>query len=247
MPVRSARRRMARSPSPRDAPALTVTDIAGMFFQPRASQTSARDAPVAVAPCDGPPIRRSRHSSRHPAPQPQQQLAFLLAADGPTAGQRQARRRLGRIHESGCLEKYMREQRCVVTDQNTTTAVRPLVLPSGQRVAIKGRVDGMADDATTVVEVKYRTRGLLRYVPMHELVQCHLYMYLTGTTRAHLVESHASDIWVHRLQFDAVIWDCVLRRIDRPRGGGSAESGGAESGGAESGAHRDSSSSCGWG
>ena len=179
---------------------LTVTDISQLFksFSVDSMSNSIKE-------------NGSRKASKY---KKKSQPAFWLAANENTVQQHKIQLQLGQLHEKDSLKQYGETYNHTLTDQNTHTIGTHLVLPSKKGVDLKGRVDAMTNNGTTVVEHKYRSRGLLKYVPIHEKVQCHMYMYMTGTKCAHLVETHGQHMHEHTIHFDTPFWDKTLSRID---------------------------------
>lgn len=173
---------------------LSVTSVADLFFT-----TKSHD-------CAG--TRSSRPSSLHTLPS-----HTLAAADGPRA--QRLRVRLGSVHEQSGLDKYSAMTNSQVTDRNTRKLSLTLDLASGRTVQLHGRPDGICDNI--VVEHKRRSRGLLHYVPLHESVQCHLYMKMLGFDTAHLVETFANAVHIHVIKFEDSVWDKIVSRICKNR------------------------------
>ena len=81
-------------------------------------------------------------------------------------------------------------------------------------IPIRGRPDAIDWTNRTIVEHKRRTVRLLSFVPFHERVQCHLYMHIFGFKQANLVETFGTQILVHRIEFDASIWNKIVAKVE---------------------------------
>lgn len=90
------------------------------------------------------------------------------------------------------------------------TLVRVLSV-GGVKISVSGRPDGV--DGDTIVEHKYRVKGLLGFVPAHERAQCYLYMVLFGKPRACLVETFGQHARMHVFAFDQSAWDDMAARM----------------------------------
>lgn len=171
---------------------LSVTSVSNFFFTTKSQNESS--------------TRVGRPSSQHT---PLSQV--FAGTDGPRS--RRSRVRLGHMREQSGLDRYSAVTNFQVTNRNTLEMTLSIELPSGSAVRVHGRPDGICDNI--VVEHKRRSRGLLHYVPMHEKVQCHLYMKMLGFDTAHLVETFANAIHIHDVHFDDAVWDQIVSRILR--------------------------------
>ena len=72
----------------------------------------------------------------------------------------------------------------------------------GPGYVIWGMIDGYDETTKTVIEHKQRQNRLVRYMPAYERVQCFLYMKMTHSTRATLVQTYNDQ----QSTFD-VVWD----------------------------------------
>ena len=165
---------------------LSVSEIASLFheFEP-------------TTPAE-PLARRSARRTSNPA------LAFMCSnACNAQTGVR--KERVG-------IDRYSQRTGRVVTQRNEKNLLVPLQLED-RLVELTGRPDGLCEAEGIVVEHKYRVHGLLPYVPFHEIVQCHLYMHMTQTTRAHLVQSFGNHFRVHEIPFSAATWRRICEAI----------------------------------
>ena len=119
-------------------------------------------------------------------------------------------KRVGVRRESAGVERYAKEYGVCVQHRNSTT--KTLTIGDARVV---GRPDGIVQDQRIVVEHKYRVRKLLDYVPLHERVQCHLYMRMFDLRRAHLIETFGDSMKVHEVRFDQALWQRVEDAIIR--------------------------------
>ena len=113
-----------------------------------------------------------------------------------------AQKQLGILKENYMLNEYERIMNCKVIHRNCTNI-------SCMKLKIRGRADGIVENENKVVEHKYRCRNLLGYVPYHEAVQCHLYMYMYDKRLCDLVETNGNSMIIHHIKFDDVLWDRV--------------------------------------
>lgn len=132
--------------------------------------------------------------------------ALLLATSNIDSSLLQ--KRIGIAKELEMLDMYEIQTGAKIVDRNTKTHV----LEIGPFTII-GRPDGMIENENIVIEHKRRTRGLVHSVPYHERVQCHIYMKMTASTIAHLVESFGEHIQTHVIHFDDALWKEIVGRI----------------------------------
>ena len=111
------------------------------------------------------------------------------------------------------IELYTKTTGNIVGRRNNVNLTTRLELPDGRVCEIAGRLDGICEEKNIVIEHKYRVHGLLHYVPYHEVVQCQLYMFLTGIRQAHLVETFGNRIKVHELVFSTEIWARIIEAL----------------------------------
>ena len=137
--------------------------------------------------------------------------ALKLALRDRTANSRLSCR-LGRQRETTVLNAYEHEFKRVVTKRNDT--VYSLRIECGDRfVLVHGKIDGFDAANVAVVEHKRRTKRLLGFVPMHENVQCHIYMRMLKCSKTHLVESFGAQMRVHTILFDSSIWESIVQMV----------------------------------
>ncbi|KAJ3183462.1 hypothetical protein HDU87_006781 [Geranomyces variabilis] len=87
-------------------------------------------------------------------------------------------------------------------------------MPSGRRLRLSGRVDGIAADGT-LVEVKNRQRCFAGRVRLHEKVQVHAYMELMGIQSCIIAETYDGGTRSDRVEFDAGFWFMIVSRLTR--------------------------------
>lgn len=123
--------------------------------------------------------------------------------------------RTGMKLESQTIQSYERATGCsVIRQQETITA------DIGDCI-IKGRIDGMVVSSTTwdiiysvltcstlchrevLVEIKNRVNKFSDKLPKNDLLQVNMYMFMTKTRTAHVVEQYLGDIKIHTIDYDA--------------------------------------------
>lgn len=138
---------------------------------------------------------------------PSQNRALALASQSTTWFTQ-----LGKEKEAQGLDRYCELQQTTLAMRNEETLTVPVRF-TNVILTISGRPDGVCRKNGVVVEHKYRTRGLLGYCPVHERVQCHLYMSMLGLNTAHLVETFGRKIAIHVIAFDHELWKTVSMRV----------------------------------
>ena len=76
----------------------------------------------------------------------------------------------------------------------------------GPGYVIWGMIDGYDETTKTVIEHKQRQNRLFRYMPAYERVQCFLYMKMTNSTRATLVQTYNGQQSTFDIAWDADEW-----------------------------------------
>tara|TARA_B110000046_G_scaffold175457_1_gene200170 strand:+ start:344 stop:733 length:390 start_codon:yes stop_codon:yes gene_type:complete len=112
--------------------------------------------------------------------------------------------------EQGGIDLYTEWTGNVVARRNDANLVKRVEFGDGKSFDVVGRLDGVCEAEGIVVEHKYRVHGLLGYVPFHESVQCHLYMFISGLRRAHLVETFGNRIQIHDIVFSEGVWSRMI-------------------------------------
>jgi len=76
----------------------------------------------------------------------------------------------------------------------------------GPGYVIWGMIDGYDETTKTVIEHKQRQNRLFPYMPAYERVQCFLYMKMTNSTRATLVQTYNNQQSTFDVAWDADEW-----------------------------------------
>lgn len=173
---------------------LTVSSISDSFyrFQPANPPTGSSDAEEGG---------RGRRRGR----------ALLLSQSAVDSSA--LRRELGQARERVGLDEYRETEGCSRLLVDLTTTSKPVRLTTGDEVTIVGRPDAIDADLDAIVEHKHRAHRLLNYVPLHERVQCLLYMRMFKKCRARLVERFGNRIRVHEVEDDPALWERVSKAI----------------------------------
>lgn len=178
---------------------LTVSSIADSFhrFQP----PNPFAAPPTSSPSDAEEGGRRRGRGR----------ALLLSQSAVDSSA--LRRDLGQTRERVGLDEYRETEGCSRLLVDLTTTSKPVRLTTGDEVTIVGRPDAIDADLDAIVEHKHRAHRFLNYVPLHERVQCLLYMRMFNKCRARLVERFGNRIRVHEVEDDPALWERVSMAI----------------------------------
>lgn len=154
------------------------------------------------------PHQQRRQSSRRHGSKPSR--ALLMATHSHRASA--LRTSMGRQREAEGIERYAQTYGVQVVQRNEETLHADIGF-GARRLRISGRPDGVIE-GRAVVEHKYRTNGLLDFVPHHEKVQCHLYMKMLNLPEARLVQSFNDQMRVDTLAFDQTLWDRICATVD---------------------------------
>ena len=87
---------------------------------------------------------------------------------------------------------------------------------NGPQYVIWGMIDGYDETTGTVIEHKQRQNRLFRHMPAYERVQCILYMKMTNSTRATLVQTYGDQQSTFDVAWDVDEWEaieCGLREV----------------------------------
>jgi hypothetical protein len=72
-----------------------------------------------------------------------------------------------------------------------------------ETVQLIGRIDGrLEEDEETIVEIKNRRNRLFNRIPEYEMVQIHVYMFLTGAQRCLFIERYNDVTKTYTVDFD---------------------------------------------
>lgn len=82
---------------------------------------------------------------------------------------------------------------------------------------LTGIIDGTVDGI--VLEIKHRTKLIYSTIPLYELLQLHVYMYLTDSKTCRLLQcvrqSQSYYVEAHTVHFDPELWNEVERSLSR--------------------------------
>lgn len=80
---------------------------------------------------------------------------------------------------------------------------------------IGGKIDGIQGSGKDriLVEVKNRQKRLFNFVPEYDKIQIYAYMFLTGISKANLVESFNGESKTHSFEFDVEYWNFIETRL----------------------------------
>ena len=165
----------------------SVTDVCKQFWKPNERHYTSNSSHVVCSP------NFKKFASRLASSNDEKRIA--------------AQKQLGILKEDFMLDEYERLTNSKVTHRNS----KNLKCQIGNTMMI-GRIDGLVED--TIIEHKYRCKGILGYVPVHELIQCHFYMYMTQKNSCKLLESSLNTMVIHVLTFDNVLWERTMRTCD---------------------------------
>lgn len=139
-----------------------------------------------------------------------------------TTIEREAQKMRGTLREDASINKIEQETGRAVGRRNEQYYQKTLPLDRTDiEVVVAGMLDGRFDDDGGIVEAKERRSRLFGYVVPYEMLQLHCYMFLTGTTKATLVErldeqseryeiAFSDDFWRHSLdKFERFLEDCI--------------------------------------
>ena len=134
-------------------------------------------------------------------------IAFLMALSDPNPLQQKIRCSLGINAEDENINKYEKRFNTKVIQRN-----EQLLYVDINGMKVTGRIDGKTTE-NKLIEHKRRTNGFLPRIPLHERVQCHLYMHMINTEVTHLIETFGNHMRVHVIHFDDCLWHDILARI----------------------------------
>ena len=84
----------------------------------------------------------------------------------------------------------------------------------GPGYVVWGMIDGYDESTRTVIEHKQRQNRLFRGMPAYERVQCFLYMKMTDSARATLVQTWGEDQSSFQVAWDDAEWEQIALGID---------------------------------
>ncbi|KAJ3157582.1 hypothetical protein HDU86_003234 [Geranomyces michiganensis] len=117
--------------------------------------------------------------------------------------------------EATSLDKLETTMKQAIGERNDRVNVLQIdVLPSGRQLNLRGRVDGVAADGT-LIEIKNRQRGFAGRVRLHEKVQLHAYMELTGKQSCIIAETYDGETRTDVVEFNIGFWSSIVSRLVR--------------------------------
>ena len=122
---------------------------------------------------------------------------------------------MGTLHEASGLRAYADRMQATLTTHFERNLHKTLHVDGADPIHIVGRPDALAGDV--VVEHKYRAHGLIGRPRFHEIVQCHLYMWMLGLQRADIVETFQKHVSIHSIEFDQKVWTKIVDVLCKQR------------------------------
>lgn len=85
----------------------------------------------------------------------------------------------------------------------------------GDCVRLVGRIDGrLENDEETIVEIKNRRNRLFNRIPEYEMVQIHVYMFLTGARKCFFIERYNNSTKTYTVEYDEPYFtDCIMEPL----------------------------------
>ena len=117
------------------------------------------------------------------------------------------RMRRGNVKENKNLDKIQSEQKITISERNSKMFSKELYIGSSYRIIIRGKVDGISGDGTTIIETKNRTKCLFKELRDYERVQLESYMFLTGLKVAMLTEHFNDESHCIQYYHDMLFWE----------------------------------------
>jgi hypothetical protein len=82
-------------------------------------------------------------------------------------------------------------------------------------IFITGQLDGMQNGV--VIEIKHRASKIYNKIPTYELIQLHMYMFLTSTQNCKLIQAIRlpSTFYIEQttIKFSPTLWMCILQSL----------------------------------
>jgi len=93
---------------------------------------------------------------------------------------------------------------------------KQIELPGGRHtIMLTGQIDGMQENV--VIEIKHRSSKIFQTLPVYELVQLHVYMFLTGTKRCKMLQAvrvpQTSYVEQTLVRFSSTFWNRLLEGL----------------------------------
>jgi hypothetical protein len=140
--------------------------------------------------------------------------ALLLATNSSknNGSRMQLQKKIGIEDEKKMLDEYEKKYGKIVTRRNEE--IQEYKFQVDDKVfTVTGKVDGIVEEDSTIIEHKRRIRGLLHRVPFHEKVQCYLYMRMFKMNNVNLIETFGDHMDIHELNFDEATWNRICSRL----------------------------------
>jgi len=130
------------------------------------------------------------------------------------------RKAVGTAFERVVRDEYIQQTQRSVVDGNTRRyQKRQLWIVLGTPVFVGGRCDGVEVDPGTgkvvhLVEIKTRASRLFDTIPLYELVQLHVYMFVHGLAECTHVQRYKDETDTTVVSFNQALWNtAVLPRL----------------------------------
>jgi len=107
---------------------------------------------------------------------------------------------IGQQQEDKSINRYEQDNQVRVIDRNKRTYKKTM-----SDFIVYGKVDGIQED-DQIIEHKQRMNRLFGRIVEREKIQLYVYMYLTGITKATLVETYRSSQQSYSLEFEQDTW-----------------------------------------
>jgi len=123
--------------------------------------------------------------------------------------------RRGNIKELGNIGKYENKFKRKVTERNSKLFQKVLYIdPDGKfKIVIRGRVDGMSEEDSCIIESKNRSKYLFKTLRPYERVQIEAYMFLSGMQRCILTEYYNDESFEIDYSHDEEFWNECCGKI----------------------------------
>lgn len=117
--------------------------------------------------------------------------------------------------ESSDLNSYERKRNVKVCQRNKEFFRKMIDLPSGNRIELRGMIDGRDPDGS-VIETKRRRSKLFRKIPLYEKVQLEAYMWLTNTRAEGCthVENYENESVITAYTADEQLWKDIITGLE---------------------------------
>jgi hypothetical protein len=126
----------------------------------------------------------------------------------------------GVLSEEKIVDSLEKDVGVKIDCRNNTMKYRQINLPQiyfGRgKILVGGKVDGLItnDDGTvTVTEVKNRQNRLFRSVPIYEMIQVQVYMWLFRAQKCLFREHYHGDSWSTTIDYDPVMMESIQRDL----------------------------------